>query len=103
MNHQKEFQKRLIEARKLKNWSQSKLASKAGFEPSAISHFESGRRKPSFKNLIKLAQILMVTLDYLVGNTKNNFICKNVWARPEDWPEIRRLEKKLQKKTIKQK
>ena len=46
-------------------WSQTKLAKKAGFEPSAISHFETGNRVPSLKNFIKLATALECTLDEL--------------------------------------
>lgn len=47
--------------------SQAELAEKAGMQPSAISHFESGRRSPSFDNLKKLADALAVTVDYLLG------------------------------------
>ena len=42
------------------------LADKTGLKPSAISHFERGRRLPSLKNLVKLADALGVTLDELV-------------------------------------
>ena len=35
--------------------------------PSAISHFETGGRKPSFDNLRRLADALDVTTDYLLG------------------------------------
>ena len=34
---------------------------------SAISHFETGGRKPSFDNLRKLADALSVSTDYLLG------------------------------------
>ena len=36
-------------------------------QPSAISHFETGTRKPSFDNLRILADSLDVTTDYLIG------------------------------------
>ena len=36
-------------------------------QPSAISHFETGTRKPSFDNLRRLADALSVTTDYLIG------------------------------------
>jgi transcriptional regulator with XRE-family HTH domain len=36
-------------------------------QPSAISHFETGSRKPSFDNLRRLADALSVTTDYLIG------------------------------------
>ena len=47
--------------------SQTDLATKAGMQPSAISHFEIGGRSPSFDNLKRLADALNVTTDYLLG------------------------------------
>ncbi len=61
------FQDRLRKARQDKGLSQSELAERAGFQPSAISHFETGTRAPSFDNLRKLADALGVSIDYLLG------------------------------------
>lgn len=61
------FQDRLRKARQDKGMSQSELAERAGFQPSAISHFETGTRAPSFDNLRKLADALGVSIDYLLG------------------------------------
>jgi len=61
------FGELLRRTREEKGLSQSELAQKGGFQPSAISHFESGRRAPSFDNLKKLADALAVTIDYLLG------------------------------------
>lgn len=36
-------------------------------QPSAIAHFEAGRRKPSFDNVRALAEALNVTADFLLG------------------------------------
>lgn len=47
--------------------SQSDLAKKTGLQPSAISHFETGQRSPSFDNLRKLADALGVSIDHLLG------------------------------------
>ncbi len=47
--------------------SQSDLAEKARFQPSAISHFEAGRRSPSFENMKRIADALNVTIDFLLG------------------------------------
>jgi transcriptional regulator with XRE-family HTH domain len=60
----------LRETRQRKNLSQSELAEKTGLQASAISHFESGRRMPSFENMIRLADALTVTLDFLMGRTE---------------------------------
>jgi transcriptional regulator with XRE-family HTH domain len=51
----------------MRGWSQTDLAEKSGMQPSAISHFEVGRRAPSFENLKRLADALQVSMDYLLG------------------------------------
>ncbi len=50
--------------------SQSDLARRADLQPSAIAHFEAGRRTPSAGNIIGLAQALDVSTDYLLGFKK---------------------------------
>ncbi len=60
----------LREIRESRGYSQSELAVKAGFQPSAISHFETGRRSPSFENLRRLADALNVTIDSLLGRSR---------------------------------
>jgi len=64
------FSERLRMARKSKRLSQTDLAKRADFLPSAVSHFENGRRSPSFDNLRKLADALEVTVDYLLGRAQ---------------------------------
>ena len=49
-----------------KGMSQTELAEKTGLQPCAISHFESGRRRPNVKNLLKLATALGVSTDSLL-------------------------------------
>jgi transcriptional regulator with XRE-family HTH domain len=61
------FGDRLRKVREEKGLSQVQLAEKAGLQPSAVSHFEMGRRSPSFDNLKRLADALSVTIDYLIG------------------------------------
>jgi transcriptional regulator with XRE-family HTH domain len=61
------FPERLRTAREKRGLSQGDLATRAGFQASAISHFETGTRKPSFDNLRRLADALDVTTDYLLG------------------------------------
>jgi transcriptional regulator with XRE-family HTH domain len=65
------FSDRLRKARENKNLRQAELAKKAGLEASAVSHFEAGRRQPSFHNLRRLADALSVTTDYLLGRDLN--------------------------------
>ena len=61
------FPQRLRAARALRDLNQSELARRAGLQASAVSHFETGARKPSFDNLKRLADALDVTTDYLLG------------------------------------
>src|SRR5688572_19093291 len=66
---EKIFKDRIKSARDLRGLSQAQLAEKTGLQVSAISHFETGGRSPSFDNLRKLADALDVTTDYLIGRS----------------------------------
>ena len=56
------------ERREARGMSQSELARAAGLQPSAIAHFEAGRRKPSFDNVHALSRALCpVSADFLLG------------------------------------
>lgn len=61
------FSKRLKKIREEKKLSQAELAQKADLQTAAVSHFETGQRKPSFDNLKRLADALNVSVDYLLG------------------------------------
>lgn len=68
-NEESRFPDRLRAARELRKLSQGDLAGRTGLQPSAISHFETGRRSPSFENLRRLADALQVTTDFLLGRS----------------------------------
>lgn len=61
------FPDRLRTAREYRGLTQGELAERSGLQPSAISHFETATRKPSFDNLLLIANTLDVTTDYLLG------------------------------------
>ncbi len=64
--------KRLKELRKAHNWTQQKLAEKAGLSFNAITKIEQGAAEhPTLKTLIKLARALGIGLDELVGFKKS--------------------------------
>ena len=63
------FKDRLRAAREARDLNQPELAERARLQPSAIGHFEKGRRKPSFANIRALARALNVTSDYLLGRS----------------------------------
>ncbi len=71
-----EFYKRLIELRKEKDLSQSKLADKLNVSASIIGMYEQNRRMPSYEKLEEIADFFNVDMDYLMGRTniKNKFV-----------------------------
>lgn len=70
-----EFGRRLKSARWRARLNQVELAIKAKFDPSKISNFESGKHLPSIATLIKLADALNVSTDYLLGRNEDaNFM-----------------------------
>jgi transcriptional regulator with XRE-family HTH domain len=58
-----DFAKRLKIIREAKQMSQAELADKSGLHPAHISHFECGKRKPCFENIINLANALNCSAD----------------------------------------
>lgn len=52
--------------REMKGLSQADVARMIGTTPSLIANYESGRREPTIKNLIKLATVLNISSDWLL-------------------------------------
>lgn len=65
------FTQRVVAARTMRDLNQEELSKRSGLTPAAVSHFETGARKPSFDNLRKLAEALEVTSDYLMGRSED--------------------------------
>jgi len=70
----KEFDKELLRqritrAREEKNLNQAQLAEKSGVTPAAISQIEKGSRTPTIPVLQRIASVLNVSIDYLLGKT----------------------------------
>ncbi len=59
--------KRIREQRKLRGLSQEELSVMIGAGRTMVAHYEKEARLPSFGRLIKLAQALNVSTDYLLG------------------------------------
>ena len=64
------FAERLKELRKQANLTQVELAKQLGIGQSSYADWERGKKNPTQENLIRLAQILNVSVDYLVGNSE---------------------------------
>lgn len=66
------FGRRLAETRTTRGLTQQELADKAKVSAAVISHFETGvRASASADNLVKLADALNVTIDYLLARTSD--------------------------------
>lgn len=63
------FGKRLQEARKNKKFSQEDIAKHLGTKGPAIGRYERDEMKPSIEVAAKIAELLEVSLDFLVGHT----------------------------------
>ena len=61
------FSERLKELRKEKKLTQTELASKLDISQKSYSNWESGKAEPTLDNIIKLADLLEVSLDWLFG------------------------------------
>jgi len=61
------FKLRLTKSRDARGLNKSQLAKLSGLSTRAIFNLESGKRKPGYYTLIKLADTLGVTCDYLMG------------------------------------
>ena len=67
-----EFSERLKDLRKQTGLTQVDVAEKLGISQPAYASWERGVKKPTQDNLVKIPQILNVSVDYLVGNSEEN-------------------------------
>ena len=65
-----EFSERLKKLRKDTGLTQVDVASKLGISQQAYASWERGVKNPTQDNLVKIAQVLNVSVDYLVGNSE---------------------------------
>ena len=66
-----DFAENLRKFRKIKKYSQAELGRKLHYGSKTIANYESGRNEPSFRDLIRLAEVLDVTPNELLGIEKN--------------------------------
>ena len=52
---------RLSALREMRGITQAELAQRCGLKPAAVSHFETARRRPCLRNLLKLCEGLRCT------------------------------------------
>lgn len=83
------FAQRLKELRTGRSLTQTRLAELLGISPRVYSRWETGDVTPHFDTIVRLADILDVTLDELAGRTETNNE-----ARIKN-PELNRLYRKV--------
>lgn len=65
-----EFAERLKTLRKQVKLTQAQIAEKLDVSQQAYASWERNVKKPTQENLVKISQILDVSIDYLVGNSE---------------------------------
>ncbi|WMX16438.1 helix-turn-helix transcriptional regulator [Aureispira sp. CCB-E] len=88
------FGKRLLELRKSRGISQEKLAKMLGTKGPAIGRYERDVALPALETIIKLAEALNVSIDYLLGVVDEEIEPKNL----DRLAAIQRLPKDIQEK-----
>lgn len=63
--------KKLRRLRENMGLQQKEVADRLGVNPSAVTRWETGEKRPDLVNLVKLADLYNVSLDYLMGRTDN--------------------------------
>lgn len=61
---------RLREVRETRKLSQAMLGRLAGCGQEKISFYETGKSKPQYQTLVRLADALQISTDYLLGRTE---------------------------------
>jgi transcriptional regulator with XRE-family HTH domain len=57
---------RIRQLRKQAEWSQAELAEKIGVDAGRVSRYEAGRITPSAEALVRLAEVLNVSIDHML-------------------------------------
>ena len=96
-----EFAERLKTLRKQVQLTQAQIAEKLDISQQAYASWERGVKKPTQENLVKIAQVLNVSVDYLVGNSEDKsdelyniklLFCMNSKGLTEEEKEIFKKE-----------
>lgn len=63
------FQERLFEQRKLNKMTQTEVAAYLKISQPSYIRYENGSAEPSYDNLVKIADLFDVSIDYLLGRS----------------------------------
>lgn len=63
---------KIRDLRRTKNWSQGQFGIKIGIHEKNVSRYENDKSIPSASMLMKIAEVLEVSIDYLLTDSKSN-------------------------------
>ncbi len=66
--------RRVRKQRTQRGWTQEALAERVNVSTSFVGHVERGTRKASLETLVAIANVLNVSLDYLLSGSMNNSV-----------------------------
>lgn len=66
--------RRIRKQRSQRGWTQEALAERVNVSTSFVGHVERGTRKASLETLVAMANVLDVSLDYLLSGSMNNSV-----------------------------
>lgn len=69
--------------RKQKGLTMKELASRIGCSESAVSQYETGRRSPDYETLLKIAEELETSVNYLLTGESDSYIPDNIIPMPK--------------------
>jgi transcriptional regulator with XRE-family HTH domain len=84
----------IADLRKERDMSQSELANKTGISQVMVGKYERGDASPSVEVAKKIADVLGVSLDYLVGEGINSKLDKQALKRLQDLEHLEDDKKK---------
>lgn len=61
------FRKNIYELRKLNRFTQREVAQRLGISQPSYIRYESGSAEPTLENLVKIADLYDVSVDFLLG------------------------------------
>lgn len=77
-NYLRDFGFRIKEARQGNNWSQEELANKLRTSKSVISGYETGKNDPAQSMVIRLSEVLNVSINWLMFGEEVNQYARNI-------------------------
>jgi transcriptional regulator with XRE-family HTH domain len=84
----KSLEYRLKKLRNEKGVTQQELGDYLGVSRSTVAGYETGKRKPEYDTLHKLANYFNVSIDYLLGNTDERSPADKIKKAISDDPEL---------------